>query len=72
MATRVCRLLRTKGAFGAVVENEWSGEADTSAVFWCLHTMESFGPDEQAVHGAECLPGRRCWQRPDDDEGEIA
>ena len=38
----VCRLLRTKSAFGAVVGEDWREGNDSTAVHWCLATMESF------------------------------
>jgi hypothetical protein len=63
---RVCRLLRTKSAFGAVVGEDWREGNDTTAPHWCLATMESFGPDEHHVHAHDCREGRRCFQRPDD------
>ena len=62
----VCRLLRTKSAFGAVVGEDWREGNDTTAPHWCLATMESFGPDEHHVHAHDCREGRRCYQRPDD------
>jgi hypothetical protein len=68
MKKMVCKQLRTKTAFGAVVDNDWQCGDDTSAVYWCLATMESFGPDESFVHAQECGQGRKCFQRPDDAE----
>ena len=65
----VCRLLRTKSGFGAVVGGEgWKRGTDETEVFWCLNTMESFGPDDGFVHAQQCCQGRSCWQRPDEDE----
>lgn len=70
MKKMVCKQLRTKTAFGAVVDNDWEAGEDTSAVYWCLKTMESFGPDESFVHALECGQGRACFQKPDDaDDG---
>jgi hypothetical protein len=68
MKVAVCRLLRTKSAFGAVEGEDWSEGKDTTAVHWCLATMEAFGPDERHVHAHECRAGRACWQRPAGDE----
>ncbi len=64
--THACRLLRTKAGFGAVVGGE--GTDDETHVFWCLNTMESFGPDDDFVHAHKCAQGRACWQKPPEDE----
>ena len=64
----VCKLLRTKGAFGPVVGEDWREGDDPTAVHWCLATMECFGPDEHHVHAHECRAGRRCYQPPPDAE----
>ncbi len=62
-----CRLLRTKSGFGAVVGGE-GDQDDETQVYWCLNTMESFGPDDGYVHAHGCVQGRKCWQRPPEDE----
>jgi hypothetical protein len=65
-APAVCRLLRCKTAFGAVVNGGgWRRGDSTTEVYWCLSTMEAFGPDDDLVHAHECVKGRRCWQEPD-------
>ena len=63
----VCRMLRTKNAFTVFSEKEagvkpWQFGESTTAVFWCLKTMQPAGPDDQYAHPAVCLTGRRCFQ----------
>ncbi len=66
----VCRLLRTKTAFGGyVTEGEemfWQSGDSSTAVYWCLKTMETAGPDDAFAHPKDCCAGRSCY-RPDDD-----
>jgi hypothetical protein len=64
-APRVCRLLRTKTAFGQVGPGApWKLGHSTTAAYWCLATMEPFGPDEAYCHPHVCGEGRACF-RPD-------
>jgi len=66
---QVCRLLRTKTAFGADAAGAlWKRGESTTAAYWCLGTMECFGPDEGYVHPHACAAGRRCFQRDQGDE----
>ena len=51
---QVCRLLRTKTAYGAGEHGaEWKRGESTTAVYWCLATMESFGADDGYCHPHE-------------------
>jgi hypothetical protein len=63
----VCRLLRTKTAFGSFVGNlhAWQTGASTTAVYWCLNTMESAGPDDVYAHPHLCREGRTCFEEPE-------
>ncbi|MBD0369980.1 MAG: hypothetical protein ICV60_03935 [Pyrinomonadaceae bacterium] len=63
----VCRLLRTKTAFGTYMGNMWAWQSgnSTTAVYWCLRTMETAGPDDGYAHPHTCCQGRDCY------EGEI-
>ena len=63
----VCRLLRTKTAFGTTDGgHDWrSGESSTAA-YWCLSTMQSAGPDDLLAHPHACRDGRGCFQSPID------
>jgi hypothetical protein len=63
----VCRRLRTKSAFGAVVSDEaaWQSGASTTAVYWCLDTMEPVGPDDDSVDAHRCRSGRECFHSSD-------
>jgi hypothetical protein len=63
----VCRLLRTKTAFGSFVGNlhAWQKGASTTAVYWCLNTMETAGPDDSYAHPHACRAGRACFEEPE-------
>jgi hypothetical protein len=62
----VCRMLRTKMAFGTIVGAEdWREGESTTAAYWCLCTMESAGPDDDFAHAKKCRDGRRCFVPPD-------
>lgn len=60
----VCRLLRTKTAFGTYVGNlySWQSGNSTTAVYWCLQTMETAGPDDGYAHPHACCQGRDCFE----------
>ena len=63
----VCRLLRTKTAFGTLVGDRsnpapWQAGVSTTAVYWCLGTMASAGPDESLAHPHACCGSRSCFQ----------
>ena len=65
----VCRLLRTKHAFGSFDESDfdpWQMGSSTTAVFWCLATMQSSGPDDGFAHPHDCQAGRTCFQSQDE------
>jgi hypothetical protein len=58
----VCRAIRSKGAgvvYGSRVQFEHGFHS--SAVFWCLATAESVGPDDGVVHPHVCTTGRECF-----------
>ena len=74
---QVCRLLRTKNAFGAYMSNmdeeqssdepaRWQDGNSTTAVFWCLKTMDTCGPDDDFAHARTCRPGRECFRGHDE------
>jgi hypothetical protein len=60
----VCRMLRTKHSFGTFVGNlySWQAGASTTAVYWCLNTMETAGPDDGYAHPHNCRAGRTCFE----------
>jgi hypothetical protein len=68
---KVCRLLRTKTAFAVGAAGAlWKLGESSTAVYWCLGTMESFGPDDGYCHPHQCGRGRACFEpdpRDDDD-----
>ena len=60
-----CRKLRSKFAFSAVVTSDGEpisalAELESTAVYYCLSTMECVGPDGGLVHGTLCGPERLC------------
>ena len=63
-ASPVCRLLRTKTAFGSYGEvgDDWRDGASTTAVYWGLGTMETAGPDDRYCDPHQCRAGRACYQ----------
>jgi hypothetical protein len=64
---KVCRLLRTKTSFGG--NQEWKRGDSTTAVYWCLATMQPFGIDDQYCHPHQCQRGRVCFEPcPEDEE----
>ena len=64
-APTVCCLLRTKTAFGGYELDDqpanWQSGQSTTAVFWCLRTMGTAGPDEKFAHPDDCRAARRCF-----------
>jgi hypothetical protein len=67
----VCKMLRTKNSFANLTENDadatpWQLGESTTAVFWCLKTMQHSGPDEDYAHPHTCLAGRTCYRSPDE------
>ena len=38
----------------------WQSGESTTAVFWCLRTMETAGPDDAYCHPSTCQSGRAC------------
>lgn len=62
----VCRMLRTKTAFGFYEGDDqveaWELGHSTTAVYWCLSTMQTAGPDEQYAHPDACQCGRVCYK----------
>lgn len=61
----VCRLLRTKTAYGYTTDGTpWELATSTTAVYWCLHTMGTVGPDDTYAHPHECTAARGCFRKP--------
>ncbi|AKT36841.1 hypothetical protein [Chondromyces crocatus] len=62
----VCRKLRTKMAFGSLHEGtlDWRHGHSSTAVYWCLSTMETAGPDDSYAHPHGCRAGRSCYLPP--------
>lgn len=69
---RVCRLLRTKTAWGRDERGQtWKLGDSTTAVYWCLATMEPFGADDDYCHPYKCVRGRSCWERDESDDDDA-
>ena len=62
----VCRMLRTKTFFGTYTSTgqDWQTGDSTTAVYWCLQTMATAGPDDNLAHPHSCCAGRACFKRP--------
>jgi hypothetical protein len=62
--TKVCRMLRTKTFFGTYTSTgeDWSTGDSPTAVYWCLQTMATAGPDDQLAHPHACRGGRGCYR----------
>lgn len=62
----VCRKLRTKVSFGSPHPGtrDWRHGESSTAVYWCLITMETGGPDDSYAHPHQCREGRVCFVQP--------
>jgi hypothetical protein len=60
----VCRFLRTKTSFGTRPPDgpDWRQGNSTTAVYWCLETMETAGADGGFAHAHRCREGRSCFE----------
>ena len=63
----VCRKLRTKLAFTPLVDSAgdqllWQRGDGSTAVYWCLSTMECAGPDGGLAHATLCRGDRACYR----------
>jgi len=59
----VCRMLRTKTAFGTTAGgHDWQSGESVTAAYWCLGTMQSAGPDDALAHPHACRAGRECFR----------
>jgi len=70
----VCRKLRTKMAFGSMHEGlrDWRYGESSTAVYWCLKTMETAGPDDSYAHPHHCCASRSCYVPPPEAEDDAA
>ncbi len=59
-----CRHLRSKGMYVFTDRSPEDGYGDDdNTIYWCMHTMKSFGPDEDMVDRRGCRnPGRSCYE----------
>lgn len=64
----LCKYLRCKSGFGANAgPAPWRDGTSTTEAYWCLATMEAFGPDDDYAHATVCGGGRACYRRDDDE-----
>jgi hypothetical protein len=63
-----CPCLRTKNPYGTTPQNveSWVAGVETTSSYWCLRTMGPAGPDDHYVHLARCVPGRKCYEAPEE------
>ena len=63
----VCRKLRTKVSFGSPAPpiRDWRHGESSTAVYWCLRTMDCAGPDDGLAHPHYCGRDRVCFTPPD-------
>ena len=60
----LCKYLRCKSGYGAIEDNTaWQLGTSTTEAYWCLATMEAFGPDDSYAHATVCAGGRSCYRR---------
>jgi hypothetical protein len=62
----LCKFLRCKSAFGAVEDDTgWREGSSSTEAYWCLATMEPFGPDDDHAHATVCRDdvNRRCYRK---------
>ena len=45
---------------GSIDGSDWRLGESTTEVYWCLSTMEPFGPDDGYVHATVCKTARSC------------
>lgn len=59
-----CQCLRTKNPYGTTPQDveSWLPGIAVASSYWCLRTMGPAGPDENYVHLARCVPGRKCYE----------
>jgi hypothetical protein len=63
-----CQCLRTKNPYGTMPQDaeSWLHGVDASSSYWCLNTMSFAGPDDHYVHLSRCVPGRKCYEAPEE------
>lgn len=60
-----CRHLRTKSMFVYTDASfDLMGRDDDGSIYWCVHTMKNFGPDDDFVDRTSCCDGSRACYEP--------
>ena len=59
----LCTRIRTKNCYGDMISvfGAWNAATDSTACYWCLETMQAWGPDERPVDPAACVGERTCY-----------
>ena len=60
-----CTLLRAKRAYGEIksdTEPSWNSGLLATDCYWCLQTMEAWGPDDQPALPGSCTSDRSCFE----------
>ena len=60
----LCKFLRCKSGHGAIVNShDWQRGISPTEAYWCLCTMEAFGPDDDYVHATvSASSARGCYR----------
>jgi hypothetical protein len=60
----VCRSLRFNGMYVFTEgQPDDADDADDARIYWCFHTMKSFGPDDAMVGRRQCRNSARgCYE----------
>lgn len=59
---RICRHLKTKGLYLDGLDDPDMHRTGPEARYWCLQSMQSFGPDGDFVCPEDCDPNRTCFR----------
>jgi len=57
----VCRFLRSRGAYDEAQGASFAAGTSSTEAYWCLRTMEAFGPDDGPADAHRCRSGRSCF-----------
>jgi len=60
-----CTLLRAKRSYGEIhsdIEPSWNSGLLATDCYWCLKTMEAWGPDDCPALPESCSTNRTCFE----------
>lgn len=61
----LCVNLRSKNMYTDVdsePDRVRGDSTDMTEIFWCIRTMQAFGPDDRLCDADTCRPGRECFK----------